>query len=78
MLKSSKHLDDAQKLVNYLTGKQGQQALVDSSALEYPVGIGVAGQSDAEAAVRARPATVDIATLNGPQVVTMMQQAGLL
>ena len=42
VLKSSKHPDDAQKLVNYLTGKQGQQALVDSNALEYPVGTGVA------------------------------------
>jgi iron(III) transport system substrate-binding protein len=78
VLKSSKHLDDAQKLVNYLTGKQGQQALVDSSALEYPVGIGIAANPTLTPLSELDPPAVDIATLNGPQVVTMMQQAGLL
>ena len=78
VLKSSKHSEDAQKLVNYLTGKQGQQALVDSNSLEYPVGNGVAANPKLKPLSELDPPKVDIGALNGPQVVTMMQQAGLL
>jgi iron(III) transport system substrate-binding protein len=78
VLKSSKHAEDAQKLVNYLTGKQGQQALVDSNALEYPVGTGIAANPKLKPLSELDPPKVDIGALNGPQVVSMMQQAGLL
>jgi iron(III) transport system substrate-binding protein len=78
VLKSSKHGDDAQKLVNYLTGPKGQQALVDSNALEYPVGKGIAANAKLKPLSTLDPPTVDVGKLNGPQVVTMMQQAGLL
>jgi iron(III) transport system substrate-binding protein len=78
VLKSSKHADDAQQLVNYLTGQQGQQALVDSNALEYPVGNGIAANKKLKPLSTLDPPTVDVGRLNGPQVVTMMQQAGLL
>jgi iron(III) transport system substrate-binding protein len=78
VLKSSKHAEDVQKLVNYLTGKQGQQALVDSNALEYPVGNGIAANPKLKPLSELDPPKVDIGSLNGPQVVTMMQQAGLL
>ena len=78
VLKSSKHADDAQRLVNYLTGKQGQQALVDSSALEYPVGNGIPANPKLKPLSELDPPKVDIGSLDGPQVVSMMQQAGLL
>ena len=78
VLKSGKHVADAQKLVNYLTSRQGQQALVDSNALEYPLGNGVAANPDLTPLSQLDPPTVDIGALNGPQVVSMMQQAGLL
>ena len=78
VLKSSKHAEDAQKLVNYLTGKAGQQALVASDALEYPVGSGVAANQALKPLSELDPPKVDIGSLNGPQVVTLMQQAGLL
>ena len=78
VLKSSKHAADAQKLVAYLTGKQGQDALVQSDALEYPVGNGVAPNSKLKPLTDLDPPSVDIGALNGPQVVTLMQQAGLL
>jgi iron(III) transport system substrate-binding protein len=78
VLKSSKHSEDAQKLVNYLAGKKGQQALVDSNALEYPVGNGIAANPKLKPLSELDPPKVDIGALNGPQVVTMMQQAGLL
>jgi len=78
VLKSSKHADDAQRLVNYLTGKQGQQALVDSNALEYTVGNGIAANPKLKPLSELDPPKVDIGSLDGPQVVSMMQQAGLL
>jgi iron(III) transport system substrate-binding protein len=78
VLKSSKHAADAQKLVAYLTGKQGQDALVRSDALEYPVGNGVAPNSELKPLADLDPPSVDIGALNGSQVVTLMQQAGLL
>lgn len=78
VLKSSKHVADAQKLVRYLTGLAGQQALVDSKALEYPVGTGVAANPVLKPLSELDPPTVDIGSLNGPRVVELMQQAGLL
>jgi iron(III) transport system substrate-binding protein len=78
VLKSSKHAEDAQKLVNYLTGKEGQEALVASNALEYPVGNGIAANQALKPLSELDPPTIDIGVLNGAQVVTLMQQAGLL
>jgi iron(III) transport system substrate-binding protein len=78
VLKSSKHASDAQRLVEYLTGKEGQQALVASNALEYPVGNGIAANKALKPLSELDPPTIDIGVLNGSQVVSMMQQAGLL
>lgn len=78
VLKSSKHAKDAQKLVNYLTGKAGQDALVASDALEYPVGTGIAANSALKPLSELDPPAVDIGALNSTEVVTLMQQAGLL
>ncbi|CAA9210592.1 MAG: Ferric iron ABC transporter, iron-binding protein [uncultured Corynebacteriales bacterium] len=78
VLRSSKHAEDAQKLVAYLTGRPGQDALVASAALEYPVGTGVAPNPALKPLSELDPPAVDIAALNGPRVVALMQQAGLL
>lgn len=78
VLKSSKNAADAQKLVAYLTGRQGQDALVASNALEYPVGNGITPNAKLTPLSELDPPAVDIGQLNGPQVVTLMQQAGLL
>jgi iron(III) transport system substrate-binding protein len=78
VLRSSKHAEDAQKLVNYLTSKAGQDALVASDALEYPVGTGVAANSALKPLSDLDPPPVDIGALNGPEVVALMQRAGLL
>lgn len=78
VLKSSAHGEDAQKLVDYLTGKQGQDALVASDALEYPVGTGIAPNQALKPLSELDPPAIDIAALNGPKVVQLMQQAGLL
>ncbi len=78
VLKSSDHAADAQKLVQYLTGRGGQEALVNSNALEYPVGTGIAANAKLKPLSELDPPAVDIGKLDGAKVVALMQQAGLL
>lgn len=78
VLKSSKHPKQAQQLVQYLSGKQGQQLLAKSDALEYTVGAGVPANAALKPFAELSPPQVDLSTLNGPKVVDMMQQVGLL
>ena len=78
VLRSSGHPAQAQQLVAYLTSRGGQQALVASNALEYPVGTGIAANPKLKPLSELDPPTVDIGRLNGPRVVELMQQAGLL
>ena len=78
VIKSSKHQAEAQQLVKYLNGPAGQKVLADSLALEYPIGNGAAANPALKPLSELSPPTVDLATLNGPKVVELMQQAGLL
>lgn len=78
VLKSSDHAADAQKLVQYLTGRNGQEALVSSNALEYPVGTGIAANAKLKPLSELDPPAIDIGKLDGAKVVALMQQAGLL
>ena len=78
VIKSSKHKTEAQQLVKYLNGPAGQKVLADSTALEYPIGNGAAANKVLKPLSELSPPTVDLATLNGPKVVELMQQAGLL
>ena len=78
VLKSSKHQVEAQQLVKYLNGAAGQKVLSDSKALEYPIGNGAVANKVLKPLGELDPPTVDVDMLNGPKVVEMMQQAGLL
>lgn len=78
VLKTSKKQAQAQQLVKYLTGRSGQQILADSTALEYTVASGVAANPKLKPFNELDPPTIDLATLNGPMVVEMMQKAGLI
>jgi len=78
VIKSGKHQAEAQQLVKYLNGAAGQKVLADSTALEYPIGNGAAANKALKPLTELSPPTVDPATLNGPKVVELMQQAGLL
>ena len=78
VIKSTKHQAEAQQLVKYLNGAAGQKVLADSKALEYPIGNGAAANPVLKPLSELTPPTVDLATLNGPKVVELMQQAGLL
>jgi iron(III) transport system substrate-binding protein len=78
VLSSSKNKAQAQQLVKYLTGRNGQQILADSNALEYTIGSGVPANAKLKPLSELEPPTIDVASLNGPRVVSLMQQAGLL
>jgi iron(III) transport system substrate-binding protein len=78
VLASSKHAAEAQRLVAFLTGKEGQQVLADSPALEYTVGSGVPANKVLKPLARLDAPVVDVTKLNSQTVVTMMQDAGIL
>jgi iron(III) transport system substrate-binding protein len=78
VIKSSKHQAEAQQLVRYLNGAAGQKVLADSAALEYPIGNGASANTALKPMSELSPPAVNLATLNGPKVVELMQQAGLL
>lgn len=78
VLAAGKHNAQAQQFLAYVTGKQGQQVLADSDALEYPVGNGVAAAPALVPLADLHSPEVDPSKLNGPQVIELMTQAGLL
>jgi iron(III) transport system substrate-binding protein len=78
VLKASKHKSEAQALVKYLTGRTGQQALASSDALEYSIAADVPTNERLRPLKDLDPPDIELSTLNGPKVVEMMQQAGLL
>jgi iron(III) transport system substrate-binding protein len=78
VLKAGKNQAQGQQLVKYLTAKSGQQILADSTALEYAIGKDVTPNPKLKPLTELDPPTVDIAKLNGPKVVELMQSAGLI
>jgi iron(III) transport system substrate-binding protein len=78
VLKSSKHADEAQKLVAYLTSPEAQKKLAESDALEYAVGNGVPSAAALPPLDSLQAPAVDPGSLNGPKVTELMQEAGLL
>ncbi len=77
-LKASKNPVEAQALLRFMTGKGGQQALASSTALEYTLNPEVPANPKLKPFAELSIPDVDITRLNGPQVVELMQQAGLL
>jgi iron(III) transport system substrate-binding protein len=78
VLKASKHPAEAQALVKYLTSKNGQQVLADSNAMEYSISADVPTNPKLKPLSELSPPDVEISSLNGPKVIELMQQAGLL
>jgi iron(III) transport system substrate-binding protein len=78
VLASSDQADEAQQLVAYLTGPEGQQRSAGSTALEYAVGNGATSAEALPPLDGLDAPEVDPGTLNGPQVTELMQEAGLL
>lgn len=78
VLKSSKHANDAQKFLAFVTSKDGQQLLASSDAKEYAVGTGVASDPALPPLDTLEAPKIDPFTLNGPKVIELMTQAGIL
>lgn len=78
VLKSSKHQKLAQKFVGYLTSVDGQKVLAESSAMEYSLNPKATPNPKLKPIADLDAPAIDVTTLNGAKVVTLMQQAGIL
>jgi iron(III) transport system substrate-binding protein len=78
VLASSDKQTDAQKFVNFLAGDEGQQAIADSYALEYPLNPDVSLDPPVKPFAELEPPRVDVASLNSEAVTELMQEEGLL
>lgn len=78
ILASSENQEAAEEFVGWLTGTEAQQAMAESYALEYPLNPDVSLNPEVKPFDELEPPTVDVASLNGPQVTDLMTEAGLL
>jgi iron(III) transport system substrate-binding protein len=78
VLKTSKHAANAQRFLAFVTGRDGQQILATSDAMEYAVGRGVASAAALPPLDSLEAPKIDPFTLNGPKVIDLMTDAGIL
>ena len=78
VLESSAHQDQAQQFLAFLAGATGQQILGEGYSFEYPVASGVPAKAPLPALDTLDSPAVDPSALNGPQVIDLMTDAGLL
>jgi iron(III) transport system substrate-binding protein len=78
VLASSKHQAAAQKFLDYITGDAGQKILADSTALEYTLNEDVPANRALPPLASLQAPEVDLTKLNSQQVITLMQDAGIL
>lgn len=78
VLKASKKQADAQKFVDFLVSQSGQKALAGSYALEYPLNPAVSLNDGVKPFSELDPPAIDLTKLNGPKVIQLLQEAGLL
>ncbi|WP_249675302.1 iron ABC transporter substrate-binding protein [Pseudomonas abieticivorans] len=78
VLASSKHQQDAQAFVKWITGKQGQAILKDGKSFEYAVGQGAQSNPKLVPLEQLDAPLVDASKLNSKKAVDLMTQAGLL
>ncbi|MFC0226985.1 iron ABC transporter substrate-binding protein [Serratia aquatilis] len=78
VLASSKHPQQAQEFVKWITGKQGQEILRTNTAFEYAVGVGAASNPKLVPLKELNAPKVEPSKLNSKKVVELMTEAGLL
>ncbi|PRY47831.1 iron(III) transport system substrate-binding protein [Geodermatophilus tzadiensis] len=78
VLASSDQQDDAQRLVAWLTARDAQQRLAESTALEYAVGTGVPSAEALPPLDTLGAPAVDPGSLDQDRVTELMQEVGLL
>ncbi|QOL14276.1 iron ABC transporter substrate-binding protein [Dickeya dianthicola] len=78
VLASSKHKEQAQAFIKWITGKKGQEVLRTNTAFEYAVGENAESNPKLVPLKDLQAPNVDAAKLNGKRVVELMTEAGLL
>lgn len=78
VLASSKHKEQAQAFIKWITGKQGQDDLRTNTAFEYAVGVNAASNPKLVPLKDLDAPKVEPSSLNSKKVVELMTQAGLL
>ena len=78
VLASSKHAEQAQEFLKFVTGKKGQEILKDGTSFEYAVGSEVASNEKLVPLKELQAPTVDPAKLDSAKVTDLMTKAGLL
>lgn len=78
VLAASKHPQQAQAFVKWITGKQGQDSLRTNTAFEYAVGVNAASNPALVPLKDLDAPKVEPSNLNSKKVVELMTEAGLL
>lgn len=78
VLASSEHQDNAQKFLEYVTGKAGQTILQTGGSFEYPVASEVPANEELVPLDELQAPKIDPAKLNSEKVTELMTQAGIL
>lgn len=78
VLASSKHPQQAQAFIRWITGKQGQDELRTNNAFEYAVGVNAASNPKLTPLRELDAPKIEPSSLNGKKVIDLMTQAGLL
>ncbi|HDR2788787.1 TPA: iron ABC transporter substrate-binding protein [Enterobacter asburiae] len=78
VLASSKHKEQAQAFIKWITGKEGQEQLSTNNAFEYAVGVNAASNPKLVPLKDLDAPKVEPSTLNSKKVIELMTQAGLL
>ncbi len=78
VLKNAAHPEEAQKFLAFLTGTEGQRILGEGYSFEYPVASDVPANPALPALDTLDAPAIDPSTLNGPDVIQLMIDAGLL
>ncbi|PBJ24172.1 Fe(3+)-binding periplasmic protein precursor [Pseudomonas sp. ACN8] len=78
VLASSKHQEQAQAFLKYITGKDGQAVLKNGKSFEYAVGKDAASNPKLVPLNQLDAPTVDASKLDSKKAVELMTQAGLL
>jgi iron(III) transport system substrate-binding protein len=79
ILKSSDHVQAAQRFVAFLDSHQGQELIAHSQSWEYPLGSAVAAEAGLRPFATLQPAPVTVAQLgDGSAAIALLQQAQLL
>ncbi|MDW4571286.1 iron ABC transporter substrate-binding protein [Microbacterium sp. M3] len=78
VLENAPHADEAQQFLAFIAGEQGQKILGEGYSFEYPVASDVAAKPELPPLAELDAPVIDPSTLNGPAVIELMTEAGLL